>query len=111
MIPDVPARFTPPRVIDTAGIEYPGEAFHLTVRRQDLGPELAVEGAEGTVVLRVLVSADGIARSVDVAVSSGSLVLDQAAAAAVRRWRFTPATRNDVPIDAYAVLRIRYIVR
>ncbi len=111
LIPVVPPRLTPPRVIDTAGIGYPGEAFHLTLRRQDLGPELAVEGAEGTVALRVLISADGVARSVDVAASSGSPVLDQAAAAAVRRWRFTPATRNDVPIDAYAVLRIRYTVR
>ena len=111
LIPVVPPRLTPPRVIDTAGIGYPGEAFHLTLRRQDLGPELAVEGAEGTVVLRVLISADGVARSVDVAASSGSPVLDQAAAAAVRRWRFTPATRNAVPINAYAVLRIRYIVR
>ncbi|HEX4836236.1 MAG TPA: energy transducer TonB [bacterium] len=98
-------------MIDTAGMEYPGEAFHLTLRRQDLGPELAVEGAEGTVALRALVSADGAVRSVEVATSSGSPVLDRAAADAVRRWRFTPATRDGVPIDAYAMLRIRYIVR
>jgi periplasmic protein TonB len=111
LVPNVPPRFTPPRVVDTAGIEYPGDAFRLTLRRQELGAELAVEGAEGIVVLRVLISADGVARSIDVAASSGSSVLDQAAAAAVRRWRFTPATRNDVPIDAYAVLRIRYVVR
>ena len=106
-----PSRLAPPRVIDTAGMEYPGEAFHLALRRQDLGPELAVEGAEGTVALRALVSADGAVRSVEVAISSGSPVLDRAAADAVRRWRFTPATRNGVPIDAYAMLRIRYIVR
>lgn len=108
---DIPPRLVPPRVIDTAGMEYPGEAFRLALRRQDLGPELAVEGAEGTVALRALVSVDGAVRSVEVAASSGSPVLDRAAADAVRRWRFTPATRDGVPIDAYALLRIRYVVR
>jgi periplasmic protein TonB len=106
-----PPRLVSPRVIDTAGTEYPGEAFHLTLRRQDLGSELVVQGAEGTVTLRALIAADGSVRSVDVATSSGSPVLDRAAAEAVRRWRFAPATRDGVPIEAYAILRIRYVVR
>lgn len=109
--PAEPPRVTPPRLIDTAGTVYPGDAFHLTLRRQGLGSGLVVEGAEGTVSLRALISADGSVRSVDVTASSGSSVLDRAAADAVRAWRFYPATRDGVPIDAVAILRIRYIVR
>jgi periplasmic protein TonB len=112
--PDAPAphpRITPPRVIATAGMDYPGSGFHLTVRRQDLGSTLVVEGTEGTVSLRALVAADGTVSSVDVAASSGSAVLDRAAAEAVRSWQFAPATRDGAAIEAYVVLRIRYVVR
>src|SRR5579884_2261345 len=104
-------RLTPPRVLAVAGTGYPQDAFRLTLRRQELGTGLVVEAAEGTVVLRVLVAADGAVRSVDVVTSSGSQVLDRAAEEAVRRWQFAPATRDGVPIDAYAVLRVRYVVR
>lgn len=109
--PPSPPRIAPPRVLSTAGTAYPGEAFRLVVRRQDLGPDLTAEGAEGAVKVRALVTADGGVRSVEVAASSGSAVLDRAAAAAVRRWQFAPATRDGAPIDAYVVVTIRYVVR
>lgn len=51
-------------------------------------------GEGGTVVLRVNVGADGKADQVEVARRSGSRDLDRAALAAVRDWRFKPATRN-----------------
>ncbi len=93
-------------------MDYPGDAFSLTVRRQDLGAVgLVALGAEGTVALRALVLADGTVREVEVVTSSGSSVLDRTAAEAVRRWRFAPAARDDVPIDAYVTLKIRYVVR
>jgi len=98
-------------VISTGGLDYPEAAFRLTVRRQDLGSSLTVVGAEGTVALRALVLADGTVRNVEIATSSGSAVLDQAAVDAVRRWRFAPAARDGVPIDAYVTLRIRYVIR
>jgi TonB family protein len=88
-------------------MDYPGDAFRLMVRRQDLGSSLAVEGTEGTVVLRALVTAQGAVHGVDVVTSSGSEVLDQAAVRAVEQWRFAPATRDDAPIDAYVVIRVR----
>ena len=81
------------------------------VRRQDLGSGFVVEGAEGIVAVRVLVLSDGAVSRVEIAVSSGSDVLDRAAADAVRRWQFAPAMRDGVPIDAYATLKIRYVVR
>ncbi len=106
-----PPRVVPPRVISMAGIDYPGEAFHLVARRQDLGSGLQVVGAEGTVSLRALVRADGAVRDVEVVSSSGSEVLDRTAVETVLRWHFAPATRDGVPIDAYVTLKIRYMVR
>ncbi|TMI84527.1 MAG: energy transducer TonB [Bacillati bacterium ANGP1] len=100
MPPHIP-RLVPPSVITQAGTEYPADAFRLTVRRQDLGTAFAFDGVEGTVGVRALVLADGTVARVDVSDSSGSAVLDRAAAEAVRRWRFLPATRDGVPIDAY----------
>ncbi len=109
--PPSPPRVVPPRVLSMAGIDYPGEAFHLIVRRQDLGSGLQVVGAEGTVSLRALVRADGAVRDVEVVSSSGSAVLDRTAVETVLRWQFAPATRDGVPIDAYVTLKIRYVVR
>ena len=63
-------------------------------------------GEEGRVVLRVQVTAAGDAADVMVLRTSGFPRLDQAARAAVRNWRFLPASRNgkavpgivDVPV-------------
>jgi TonB family protein len=98
-------------VITTSGTVYPDDAFRLTVRRQDLGAAVVVEGTEGTVVIRALILSTGEVRGVNVTGSSGSDVLDRAAAEAVRGWRFAPAARDGAPIDAYVTLRIRYVVR
>jgi periplasmic protein TonB len=53
---------------------------------------------EGTVVLQVLVQADGHAGAVQIKASSGYPRLDDAATAAVRAWRFSPATVDGKPI-------------
>ena len=101
----------PPRVIKSDGTEYPVDGFRLTVHRQDLGSTLSVEGAEGAVGVRALVQADGTAAKVEIVAPSGSPILDGAAAAAVRRWLFAPATRDGVPIEAYVTFKIRYVIR
>ncbi|HLY20834.1 MAG TPA: energy transducer TonB [bacterium] len=102
---------TPPKVIATAEMLYPGDAFRLTVRRQDLGAAAVVEGTEGVVGMRALILSTGEVRAVEVTGPSGSNALDRAAVDAVRGWRFAPATRDGAPIDAYVTLRIRYVVR
>jgi TonB family protein len=101
----------PPRVIKSDGTEYPAGGFRLTVRRQDLGTALSVEGEEGTVGVRALVRADGTVERVEITASSGSPVLDRAAATAVARWLFASATRDGVPIEAYVTFKVRYVVR
>ncbi len=49
----------------------------------------------GTVVLRVLVAADGKPQSIDIQKSSGYSRLDEAARMAVRKWTFVPSRRGD----------------
>jgi protein TonB len=63
-------------------------------------------GEQGTVQLRVLVSADGHAAHVGLHRSSGFPRLDDAAAAAVRDWRFVPAMRGTTPVDAHVIVPI-----
>ena len=57
-------------------------------------PHLARErGEEGTVVLEVEVLPSGRCGALRILDSSGHAMLDEAAARAVRRWQFKPATR------------------
>lgn len=51
-------------------------------------------GLEGLTVLLLQVAADGRVTSARVAESSGHAILDEAALAAVRAWRLTPATED-----------------
>lgn len=55
-------------------------------------------GEQGTVVLRVLVNADGTAGQVEIRTSSGYPLLDESARTAVQRWRFRPATVDGKPV-------------
>lgn len=72
-------------------------------------PERSREnGEEGTVMLRVGVSAAGRASEVTVAASSGYPRLDRAAKAAVEGWRFVPAKRNGQPVDSVLTVPVRF---
>lgn len=61
-------------------------------------PEAARVKAEGSVVVKVDVAADGIPANVTLAKRSGERALDEAALEAVRQWRFEPAIRNGKPV-------------
>lgn len=65
-------------------------------------------GQEGTVVLEVIVSTEGLAKSVRVQESSGHELLDQAALQAISRWKFVPAKRGEVPIEQKLSTRWTY---
>lgn len=62
----------------------------------------------GTVILRVLVGADGGPQQVEIETSSGSRSLDNAARDAVRHWSFRPGTRNGVAQSAWARVPIAF---
>ncbi len=85
---DAPS-IVPPKRLDAAEVGYP-------------------QGASGdaTVVLVVVVDANG--EVTDVMVREGAPPFSDAAVAAVRRWRFAPATKDDRPVAARIVASVGF---
>lgn len=65
-------------------------------------------GQQGTVTLEITVGSEGKAKKVRVAQSSGHQSLDEAAAAAISKWRFVPATINGEPVEQTLLTRWTY---
>ena len=65
-------------------------------------------GAQGTTMLRVHVLDDGRVGDVDIEESAGHRDLDQAAADAVRRWRFEPARRGDEAVAMWVRVPVEF---
>jgi len=65
-------------------------------------------GQEGRVLLKVLVSAKGDAKTVNIEQSSGYQRLDNAALKAVMRWRFVPARKGAETLSAYVLVPINF---
>lgn len=63
-------------------------------------------GEEGKVLLKVRVSADGQAASVELEKSSNFARLDEAARQAVAAWRFVPARRGEEAVEASVIVPI-----
>jgi protein TonB len=61
---------------------------------------------QGRVLLLVDVAPDGVPRQVNLATSSGSPRLDEAALDAVRRWRFVPARKGTTAVPAQVLVPI-----
>lgn len=68
---------TPPRVVSAVQPKYPSSARSA--------------GIEGVVGVKMLVNASGKVENAFVVRSSGNAALDEAAVAAVYKWRFSPA--------------------
>ena len=72
---------------------YPGDAARI--------------GAEGTVLLKILVGTDGAPLEVVVQKGSGNRSLDRAAREHVlAKWRFKPAMRNGQAVQAYGLVPV-----
>lgn len=65
-------------------------------------------GEEGKVVLRVLVSPQGMAETVELQSASGSQRLDDAALNTVKNWRFVPARRGETPVQSWVLVPITF---
>jgi protein TonB len=65
-------------------------------------------GIQGTTMLRVHVLVDGRVGDVVVQETAGHSDLDQAAAEAVRRWRFDPARRGNDPVAMWVLLPVEF---
>ena len=65
-------------------------------------------GIQGTTLLRIHIEADGHVSDVSVQRSAGHQSLDEAAADAVRRWRFEPALNSAGPVSMWAVVPVEF---
>lgn len=83
------------------------EAPVLIESTKPVYPEVAREvGIEGTVLLRLLVAEDGAVIEVDIIQSNVTLTMGEAAMAAARKYKFTPAKQRNVPVKAHVALPI-----
>ena len=68
-------------------------------------------GAQGEVLLRVLVRQDGTVASVELARSSGFALLDESATRTVRdNWRFIPAQLDGTPVESWVEVPIKFVL-
>jgi protein TonB len=65
---------------------------------------------QGTVVLALMLSLDGLVSDISIARSSGSDRLDQAALAAVRKWRWAPTIRDGQPVLVKGDVSIPFVL-
>jgi len=72
-------------------------------------PRRAIElDLRGTTILRALVDVDGAATEIVVWTSSGVRLLDDAAIAAARGWKFEPAFEGTVAVAAWVEVPVRF---
>lgn len=100
-IPMPPAPVIPPRF----------EADYLSNPAPDYPRSSRELGEQGRVVLRVLVSPQGLPLEVHLYASSRHERLDQAALAAVRAWRFVPARQGDEAVAAWVLVPVSFSLR
>lgn len=84
---------TPPRATYAPDPEYP-----LKERKT---------GHEGSVILRLVVDAAGMAHDITVS-ESLSPAFDAAALEAVKKWTFSPAVRNGKPVSANLAVQVQF---
>lgn len=88
-----PANDTPPRITVKAEPEYSEEARQVHL--------------DGTVILKIIIDADGKPRDLQVVRSLG-LGLDEKAIAAVSKWLFRPGTKNGQPVAGPAQIEVNF---
>lgn len=86
-------------LFDAAYLSNPAPEYPAQAKRRNM---------EGTVMLDVVVSQVGAARSVYIAESSGFALLDESAKNAVSRWKFVPAKRGGEIVEARVMVPIEF---
>lgn len=88
----------PPRIIKSYQPSYPSAERNA--------------GIEGTVSIKFLIGTDGSVEDITITSSSGNANLDNAAANACRKWRFTAAKNSSgQPVRCYASIPITFKIR
>ncbi|HHO47158.1 MAG TPA: energy transducer TonB [Desulfobacteraceae bacterium] len=97
----------------SAGPEAVRQAAPLAAEnRPPVYPELARKrGWEGTVVLAVRVTEEGLVQSAEIHSSSSYRLLDDAALRAVRRWRFRPGAVEGRAAAMQVLVPVHFVLR
>jgi protein TonB len=100
---------TPPPA--PARLELPStSADYLQNPRPPYPPTSKRLGEQGTVRVRVLIGADGLAQDAQLAQSSGYPRLDTAAVDTVRKWRYVPGKRGGIPETMWFTVPITFVL-
>jgi periplasmic protein TonB len=106
---DVPMPASENAINATAAQGAPAQDLKTSTRVDPTYPPASRRaGEEGTVRIRVLVDEHGRPKDVNVAQSSGHPALDEAALAAVRKWRFVAATNGQQAISAWTQVAVTF---
>lgn len=98
--PEPPRVSVAPRVrTDAAYLHNPSPSYPMAARRR---------GDQGTVMVKVLVTAEGMPANVSLEKTSGYAALDEAAVSAVRTWRFVPAREGAQAVEALYIVPVVY---
>jgi protein TonB len=102
--PPAPTREAPPPLVRVgSGVRAPAKLHHVA----PIYPPVALAaGRQGTVELEAVIGEDGRVR--DVRVVRSVALLDQAAVAAVRQWRFTPTLLNGQPVPILLTVSVGF---
>lgn len=98
--PAPPATVVAPK-FDAAYLSNPAPPYPPMSRRM---------GEQGTVLVRVFVTAEGLPDKIELKKSSGAGRLDESALDVIKRWRFVPARRGDEKVGAWVVVPIKFSV-
>jgi protein TonB len=108
-----PAGSTQPSAVVSCGVESgSGEEpprFNADYLRNPKPPYPSISRRmheEGKVILRVRVTPEGNAGSLEIRTSSGSARLDESALRTVRQWKFIPARRGNTPVQSWVLVPI-----
>lgn len=100
-----PARPAPPRV------DLPSSSADYLNNPPPPYPPLSKRlGEQGRVVVRARIEINGSASQTEVHTSSGFERLDQAALQTVKRWRYLPGKRADVPEAMWFNIPIQFVL-
>ena len=97
VVPEPPP-IVPPR-FNADYLQNPAPAYPALARRMH---------EQGKVLIRVLVSVDGVPERIELKSSSGYARLDQSALETIRNWKFVPARQGDQKVAAWVVVPITF---
>ncbi|MRT19152.1 energy transducer TonB, partial [Comamonas sp. CAH-2] len=109
--PAPPAPSTPPATPSGGAVQLPSsDAAYLNNPRPGYPSISRRMGEQGKVLLRVMVSEQGLPQQIEIKTSSGYERLDKAAITSVQRWRFVPGKRNGVPEAMWYIVPINFVL-